>query len=178
MRIITGKFKGRILNAPKNNSVRPTSDKVKEAVFSMIREQIEGSVIIDLFSGTGSLGLEGLSGGAKKCYFCDNSKESLDLIKSNIDLCGVTGSSTLIYGSYRKALARIKEKADVIFLDPPYEKKLVTPCLELIKEFNALNRDGVIVCEHMASEALPDELSGFCKVNEKKYGTILVSLYG
>ena len=177
MRIIAGTMKGRKLNTFRGSDIRPTGDKVKEAIFSMIGDYLDESIVIDLFSGTGNLGLEALSRGAKMCYFGDNLPESVRLTKSNIDICKATGQSQVIAGSFEKVLSKIPEKADVIFLDPPYEKGLMKPCLETIQKLDILNENGIIVAEHGRNEILPDAVSGFNKIKERRYGTILVSLY-
>lgn len=177
MRIISGKMKGRKLISPKNDDVRPTADKVKEAVFSMIGEHLKDAVIFDLFAGSGCLGLEALSRGAKTCYYCDNSTGSIRLIKENIKICGADSQSEVFVGDFKKALSKAKEKADVIFLDPPYEAGLIVPCIEAISELDILNDSGLIVCEHGKKEALPDEIFGFYKYKEKKYGSVIVSIY-
>jgi len=170
-------MKGRKLNTFKGNDVRPTGDKVKEAIFSMIDAYLENSVVIDLFSGTGSLGLEAISRGASMCYFGDNRPESVRLTKSNIGICKAEAQSRVTAGSYEKTLSNIPEKADVILLDPPFEKGLMESCFEMIRKLDLLSEDGIIVAEHGAREILPDTVSDFQKIKERKYGTILVSLY-
>jgi len=177
MRIIAGNLKGRKLETLKGNDVRPTGDKVKEAIFSMIDEYLEESVVIDLFSGTGNLGLEALSRGSEMCYFGDNRPESIRVTKANIEACKVQENSKLIAGSFEKVLAKIPEKADVIFLDPPYEKGLMESCFEKIREFELLKDDGIIVAEHGIKEKLPETLAGFTKIKERRYGAVMVSLF-
>lgn len=178
MRIIAGEYKGRRITAPENDRVRPTTGKVKEAVFSMLMNDIYDAVVVDLFAGTGNLGLEALSRGARKCYFGDNSRESLKLINENISHCGAEERSVVIPGTYERVLDRIREKADIFLLDPPYRDGLLTDAIERIAELDLLADDGVIVAEHHSDEKLPDTLSGFTKLKEKRYGTILVNIYG
>ena len=178
LRIIAGDYKGRKLETPLDNRIRPTTDKVKEAIFSIIMASLDDAVCLDLFSGTGNLGLEALSRGASKCYFSDNSRASIKLIGQNIDKCNATEYSVVLAGDYTKNLARINEKLDIIFLDPPYEDGLYDNCFKLIDEYDLLNEDGIIVAEHNSSEEMPDELYGFTKVKERKYGTIIISIYG
>lgn len=177
MRIISGDLKGRRLNTPRDNNIRPTTDKVKEAIFNMVMPHIEDAVVIDLFSGTGNLGLEAISRGAKHCTFGDKARESLQLTKENIKHCQVENQTTLISGDFERVLERITEKADIIFLDPPYKAGLVESCLEKIGELNLLDEDGVIVIEHGKREIFPDNIGIFEKIKEKRYGTILVSLF-
>lgn len=177
MRIIAGKLKGRRLNTPKDNKIRPTTDKVKEAIFSMLMPHLEEATVIDLFAGTGNLGLEAISRGARHCYFCDKARESLQLIKENIGYCQVENQSTIISGDYERNLERIHEKADIIFLDPPYKAGLLENCLHKIGELDLLTEEGVLLVERGFREILPEEIGVFTKIKEKRYGTILVSLF-
>ena len=178
MRIIAGDFKGRRLFTPKNSKIRPTTDKVKESIFSMIAPYLEDAIAVDLFSGTGNLGLESLSRGTKRCYFGDNSRESMELTKQNIAHCKQEDHSITIFGDYEYVLGKIQEKADIIFLDPPYKKGLMDSCFEFIAKNSLLSGDGVIVAEHGAEEILNDEIYGYLKIKEKIYGTIAISIYG
>ena len=177
MRIIAGKMKGRKLLTPINDDVRPTADMVKEAICSMIDGYLEGAVIVDLFAGSGNIGLEALSRGAKVCYFGDYSAESIKLIKSNIEICKAEDQSRVIAGNYEKVITKIPEKVDIIFLDPPYESGYIVPSLKRIHDFDLLKENGVIVCEHGASEALPDTVSAFCKIKEKRYGIVFITFF-
>ncbi|MBQ1690846.1 MAG: RsmD family RNA methyltransferase, partial [Firmicutes bacterium] len=122
MRIVAGEFKGRRIETPKGYDVRPTTEKVKEALFSMLSNLMEDSTCCDLFSGTGNLGLEAISRGAERCIFCDNSGESVRLIRKNIEYCRATDRAVLIPGGFEKCLKKMDEeglKADIFFLDPP-----------------------------------------------------------
>lgn len=181
MRIITGDFKGRRLEMPENNNIRPTTEKVKEAIFSIIAGNLEDAVCVDLFAGTGNLGLEALSRGAEKCYFGDNSRESLSLIKRNIEMCRAEEWAVVIPGDFEKVLARLGEKGekiDIFFLDPPYKKGLYERCFELIREYNLLADEGIIIAEHNVRDELSSELCGFEKIKERNYGTVAISIYG
>lgn len=143
----------------------------------MLMPYMEDAVVIDLFAGTGNLGLEAISRGAKHCYFGDNERESLLLTKENIEYCQVENQTTIISGEFERVLERISEKADVIFLDPPYKAGLLERCLKKIEESSILSEDGVIVIEHGKREILEDRIGAFTKIKEKRYGTILVSLF-
>ena len=179
MRIISGKLKGRRLNTPSDQRIRPTTDKVKEVIFSMITGWIDDeSVCIDLFSGTGNLGLEAISRGAKTVYFCDNHRESYNLTKSNVRHCGVEDQSVLMMGDYKVSLEKIPQKADVIFVDPPYHEMLVPKVVSRIVECDRLQPGGIVVAEHLEDDILPQELCGLEMIKERKYGTILVTVYG
>ena len=178
MRIITGEYRGRKLEAPKGRDVRPTSDKVKEAIFSILLANVPGAVCVDLFAGTGGLGLEALSRGASRCYFGDKSRESIAIIKRNVLHCGAQDRSIILPGEYQKVLASLREPADLFFLDPPYRAGLMLDCISRISELGLLREDGLIVAEHGKDEELPLEIAGFEKQKERKYGTIRISIYG
>ncbi len=178
MRIIAGDLKGRRLATPRDERVRPTSDKVKEAIFSMIAGTYYDEVVIDLFAGTGNLGIEAISRGAKHCYFGDKSKESLLLIKENINTCKVQDKSTIIAGDYEMVLKRISQKAQIVFLDPPYKDGLMISCIELINDLDLLTEEGYIIAEHSLEEKLPEKIGKYDLIKEKRYGKIAVSIYG
>ena len=159
MRIITGEYRGRRLETPYGNDVRPTGDKVRESVFNLLMYDIDGAVFCDLFAGTGAIGLEALSRGAEKAYFCDAER-------SRVFAC-----------DYLSALRRIKEKVDIFYIDPPYNSGFYVPALEEIDSLDLLSEKGIIVAEHRADESLPD-LSGRLKAfKEKKYGHTKLTLY-
>jgi len=177
MRIIAGEYKGRRLTPPADRSVRPTTDKVKEALFSILADRIWGSRVLDLFSGTGNLGIEALSRGAELCVFGDHSRESLKLIRSNIAHCKAEDGARIAAGDYKKTLMNLGEEFDVILLDPPYGKGYLEECFSLIREYGVLAEDGIIVAEHRKEEELPEEFFGFRKIKERRYGVILLSIY-
>lgn len=177
MRIISGQYRGRKLESPIGREVRPTTDKVKEAIFNLLMMDVPDSVCVDLFAGSGSLGLEALSRGASKCYFCDNSRDSIKLIRENINKCGAMENSVILAGDFSKALARIDEKIDIFLLDPPYREGLYINCLSEIDNADMLSRDGVIIAEHGSKNQLPDEVGNLEKIRVKKYGTMSVSIY-
>ncbi|WP_324824006.1 16S rRNA (guanine(966)-N(2))-methyltransferase RsmD [Sinanaerobacter sp. ZZT-01] len=178
MRIISGRLKGRRLYTPLNRQIRPTSDKVKEAIFSMIAGYIgEGIIAADVFSGTGNLGLEAISRGAELVYFGDRSRESLALTRQNISYCKVEEQSVVLPGDYKQVLDRISNKIDVFFLDPPYQDGVLVDCMQTIFDLDLLERDGVIVAEHDSKEKLPDSLAGFRILKQKEYGNIAITIY-
>lgn len=177
MRIITGEYRGRKLEAPAGSDVRPTSDKVKESIFNMLMYDVYGSVCIDLFAGTGNLGLEALSRGAKMCWFCDNSRESIKYIKENIEKCGAQDKSKVVTGDYMKCLERVKEPVDLIFIDPPYGSDLYEKALENIDSLDLLADEGIIIAEHDKYVDLPETVGNLKVFKEKKYGRIRVTMY-
>lgn len=177
MRIITGAYRGRRLETPRGFSVRPTSEKVKEAIFSMISAEINEAIVLDLFAGTGNLGLEALSRGAKHCYFIDNERESVRLLKSNISYCKADNESTVFVGDFKYAMSRIKDPIDLAFLDPPYEGKILDEALFKVSEEGFMSPDGIVVTEHGPKKSMPDTIGALEKIKEKKYGQVHVTIY-
>ncbi len=178
MRVIAGKYKRRKLSSPLGNNIRPTTDKVKEALFSMLANEIQGSRFLDLFTGTGGIGIEALSRGAEECVFCDVSRESLKLLKDNISHCGIEEGVKICAGDYRKNLMSLDEKFNIIFLDPPYGAGMLDECFRLIDEYGLLDEKGLIIAEHRKEEELPDDMYGFKKLKERKYGIVKLTIYG
>ena len=178
MRIIAGSLKGRKLRTPKNSDVRPTTDKVREAVFSMLLPYMyDGFVAVDLFSGSGAMGLEAVSRGAGRVYFSDSSRESLALTRENAAICGVSDKAVLLSGDFRTNVRRIREQADVIFLDPPYAEGYILPALDAILDSGLLAEGGVCVCEHAQRDSLPESYRELRLVRDRRYGAIGVSIY-
>jgi 16S rRNA (guanine966-N2)-methyltransferase len=177
MRIIAGAYKGRKLNPPADLSVRPTPDRVKEALFSILGSFVEDAVVVDLFAGSGNLGLEALSRGARKCYFGDRSRESIRLIHENVTHCKANMISNIILGDYRNVLSQIKEKVDIVFLDPPYREHLWEDVISILYEKELMNPEGLVVLEHPREIKLPQEIFHFRKIKEGRYGTVVLSIY-
>lgn len=177
MRIITGEYRGRKLETPMGNHVRPTSDKVKESIFNLLMNDIWDAVCVDLFAGTGGLGLEALSRGARKCYFCDNSRDSISLIKKNIAKCNAQNKSIVLPGDFTRALTGLKEQADIFILDPPYKEGLYEKCLSIIDTLDLLTDEGIIIAEHGARDDVPGAVGNLVKIKDKRYGTIMISIY-
>ena len=174
MRVISGKYKGKKLIGFDIDGTRPTMDRVKESLFGIIQDYIKGSAILDLFAGSGSLGIEALSNGADSCYFFDNNIELVNIIKKNtIDMNGVH----IMKSDYKNSLEMLKNsniKFDIIFLDPPYKLNLINDCLERIYNNNLLNKDGIIVCEYENENINTDK---FDLIKEKKYGSKNIKIY-
>ncbi len=177
MRIITGEYRGRKLETPIGNHVRPTSDKVKESIFNLLMNDIWDAVCVDLFAGTGGLGLEALSRGARKCYFCDNSRDSIGLIKKNIAKCNAQSKSVVLPGDFTRALSGLTEQADIFILDPPYKDGPYEKCLGLIDTLDLLTDEGIIIAEHGFRDELPEITGNLKRIKEKRYGTIKLSIY-
>ncbi len=148
MRIISGTARGTNLYTLEGNDTRPTLDRVKESLFSIIQLQILDSNVLDLFAGSGALGLESLSRGAKHAVFCDNSYKASEILKKNIEKTHLKDKSTIITKDYLKALEELKNyKFDIIFLDPPYKFNLIGKAVEKILELNILNENGIMIVE-------------------------------
>lgn len=180
MRVISGKVRGLKLNSPKNEDVRPTTDRVKESLFNIINQYVIDSKVLDLFAGTGSLGIECLSRGAKECVFVDLSKESINIVKSNIKKARVENESIVINADFKEAINKLKgqnSRFDIIFMDPPYYKDLFIESLEKIDEADLLDEDGIIVIEHDSKDEFPENISRLEKTKSKKYGNTTLTFY-
>ncbi len=175
MRIISGIARGRRLEAPEGTeTVRPTTDKVKEAIFSSIQFDIEGRRILDLFAGSGQLGLEALSRGAASAVFVDKEYSSCELIKRNVKHCGFESEAKVYKADFSAFLMGCAESFDIAFLDPPYSAGLLEEALSAISE--KINDGGIIVCEYPLGGVSPKAPEGFSE-KQKKYGKTLVSFF-
>lgn len=177
MRVITGSARGRKLLTLEGEEVRPTAERVKEAVFSIIQFEIEGRRVLDLFGGSGQLGIEALSRGAEKAVFVDASSEAVDIIRKNLNKCGFESQSVVLNTdafSYLASGAR-GDVFDIVFLDPPYSKGLPQKALPEVEKH--MSAGGVILCETPADEELPEEVGNFCIAKTYKYGKIKITLY-
>ncbi len=178
MRIIAGSLRGRNLVSPKGNDVRPTTDKVREAVFDILYQYTDtGYVAFDVFAGSGGMGIEAISRGASKVYFSDISRESMSVVRQNVEICGVGDRAVFMIGDYLRNIARVKEKVDVFFLDPPYANGYILPALEAIDNAGNIDEDGIVVCEHNFRDKLPENVSGFTRIKSRKYGAIGLTFY-
>lgn len=182
MRIIAGEFRGRRLVSPRGRSIRPTADRVREAIFNIISMHLAGAKVLDLYAGTGALGLEALSRGAARAVFVDQSAAAVRLIHENIRLCRAQGRARVIHQPISQALKILAagrgepEWFDVVFLDPPYGKGLVQAVLIELTELRIVAPDCLAIAEHHDSESLPMTGGGWMKFRERKYGDTVVSL--
>ncbi len=172
MRIIAGKHRGRVLAAFRGNAVRPTPDRVKESLFQILSDRLRGARVLDLFAGSGALGLEALSRGAKEAVFCDVSEESLDLVRRNLRLLGESG--TVLRLDFAACLQSVSPAFDVIFCDPPYRENYAERVLTLAAERNLLAPRGVVVYESEREEEAP---AGWRAADRRKYGRTRVVLF-
>ena len=159
MRVITGTARGMALTTLDGEATRPTLAKVKEALFSAIQFDIEGRRVLDLFAGSGQLGIEALSRGALKCVFTDQSQNAIEVIKRNVQKTGFLKESVVCRTDYASFLRGTKETFDIAFLDPPYGNGLLIKAMALLPE--VMSEYGIVVCEHPSDEHLPDSFGGF-----------------
>lgn len=158
MRVISGTARGLKLKAPEGTNTRPTTDRIKESLFNIIAPYIQETVFLDLFSGSGAIGIEALSRGAKKGIFIDSSKESYEIIKQNISSARFLEKSEVYNIDCLSAIDKLADKKmcfDIIFMDPPYSKDFVQPILSKIKLKNLLKEDGIIICEQHIDDEIP-----------------------
>lgn len=174
MRVITGKARGRRLREPKGMDIRPTTDMVKEAVFNILQFELEGARVLDLFAGTGQLGIEALSRGAAEAVFVDGSSAAVKIVRENLKLCGF--EARVLQGDaigYLPSLGRF----DVVFLDPPYDSGLLEKALEVIENVDLLSDGGIIVCESRREKALPEAVAPYRKDLSRRYGKVCLTVY-
>lgn len=175
MRVITGSARGKKLKTLEGNDVRPTSDKVKEAIFSIIQFDVPGASVLDLFAGSGQLGIEALSRGASHCVFVDKSASSIAVVKENVNSTGFMKSSRILNMDSIDYLKTAKSGLDIALLDPPYRMGLLEKALPLLCP--KMNDGGIVVCEHETGLLLPDEVEEFKLMKIYKYGNISVTTY-
>lgn len=175
MRIITGLARGRRLKEPEGMEIRPTTDMVKESLFNIIQYDIEGRKALDLFAGTGQLGIEALSRGAASVTFIDESQAAIKLIKENLKRSGLEGAKVLQADALTFLAA--SEKFDLIFLDPPYNTTMLEKSLSKIFQFDKLNEHGIIVCESKSAKDMPEAVLPYQKLREYRYGSVKITLY-
>ena len=176
MRVITGTARGRRLKELVGMETRPTTDKVKEGLFSVIQFDIEGRRVLDLFAGTGQLGIEALSRGARECVFVDQRRDAVALVKENLELCRLSDKAKVHLGD---GLAYLKsgEKFDLIFLDPPYASGLLEKALADITAFDICREHGIIVAESAEDTVLPPVEAPYRLYREYHYGKIKLTVY-
>ncbi len=175
MRVITGIARGKNLKTLEGNDVRPTSQKVKEAVFSAIQFDIEGRRVLDLFAGSGQLGIEALSRGAESAVFVDNSAASVKIVKQNIESVGFEEKSRVYTADYASFAAMSRDTFDIAFLDPPYGNGILVPALKAVLPL--MSDYGIIVCEYPPEVEIPESLGGFGITKTYRYGKINISVY-
>ena len=174
MRVISGSVRGRRLKTPENYDIRPTTDNVKESLFNIIQFDIEGRRVLDLFAGTGQLGIECLSRGADSVVFIDQSREAVKIIKENLKACGLSAPVLQQEAlSYLRGCGRF----DLIFVDPPYDSQLYESVLNVINSVDILSDGGIIVCESRRETPMPELAAPYQKRRESRYGKVKLTLY-
>ena len=174
MRVITGTARGRRLKTPDNDAIRPTTDNVKESLFNILQFDIEGRQVLDLFAGTGQLGIECLSRGAAGVTFVDRDRDAVRLIRENLKSCSLT--APVLQEDALHFLDRGK-RFDLIFVDPPYDSDLYEPVLEKINSVDILSDGGIIICEARRERDLPEMPAPYHKSREYRYGKVKLCLY-
>ena len=178
MRIISGTSRGRKLSTMRGRALRPTSDRVKESIFNILGGEIEGKVILDLFAGTGNLGIEALSRGARRAIFVEKGKDALKVVQRNLLQCGFLEQSEIIPGEVNQAIGFLQERGesfDLILMDPPYEKGWVQKTLDRLIS-NPIHHEGsIMVIEHSRRESLPEKIEGLHIIRHRKIGDTVVS---
>ena len=179
VRVISGSARGLKLNTPGDDRVRPTTDRVKESMFNIVQDWVYDSQVLDLFAGSGALGIEALSRGASQAVFCDNSLDSIKIIKSNIEKARVADRSQIVSGDFKRCLRDMEAKNksfDMIFVDPPYYEGLFEEVLDTIRSCKILKKDGIVIVEHDAKRPI-GQVEGLEVYKEKKYGITMLTFY-
>ncbi|HSB07659.1 MAG TPA: 16S rRNA (guanine(966)-N(2))-methyltransferase RsmD [Thermodesulfobacteriota bacterium] len=179
MRIISGTSGGRRLITPKKDILRPTSDRVKESLFNILGREVEGTVVLDLFAGTGNLGIEALSRGARKAVFVEKSRDALKLIQRNLSICQMEHRSEVLLKEVDQAIPILRRQGacfDLILMDPPYEKGLIEKTLKRLETETIYHDDSILVIEHHRREPLPARSGGWNLIRQRRMGDTLISI--
>ena len=179
MRVISGYLKGRNIKGHDIVGTRPTMSRVKESVFASIQDYTKDSIVLDLFAGSGSLGIEAISNYSKYCYFIDNNKIAINTIKDNINTLNINDKTKVINTDYKKALSIFKDnntKFDLIFIDPPYNYKNINDIIDTITNYNILNKNGLLILEFKYDNISINE-NIYTLHKFKKYGDKFISIY-
>ena len=177
MRVITGKARGVVLKTPDGMATRPTADRVKEAMFNIIQFEIPAARVLDLFGGTGQLGIEALSREAKSAVFVDEREDACKLIRENLKRTKLEQQGKVVRSDYMAYLKSCREKFDIILLDPPYAEVFLENSLKMITEIDILQSGGIIVTERPLGKELPWDFPGYDRSRDYKYGKTLITIY-
>lgn len=178
LKIVSGSAKGRKLKGPKKKGIRPAAARVRKSIFDILGN-LKGKSVLDLFAGTGSMGIEALSRGAESVTFVDSNTQAISLLFHNLKQTGFLEKSHILKRTAEKTIEWLNKKGetfDLIFLDPPYDEGHIQTCMKKLNHFDLLNSNGLLLCEHSPRE-LPTFLGGLEKVDERKYGQTLVSFF-
>ena len=177
MRVISGIARGTKLDSRESISTRPTLDRIKENMFNLIQDKVRDSVVLDLFAGSGQLGIEALSRGADRAYFCDIDREDIVFLNKNIAKTRLTEKSIVLNEDFKKVLNTVNTKFDLIFIDPPYKSNFVEESINLIYEKSILNDDGLIIIETDETQKIQELLNSKSYINilkTKNYGRVSI----
>lgn len=177
MRVITGSARGRKLQAPEGFVTRPTSDRVKEAIFSIVQFELEGRRVLDLFAGSGQMGIEALSRGAVTATFVERNPEAVKIIKANLAHTRLEDRGMACAMDVTNYLKRCRNRFDVIFIDPPYRENLLETTVKQLSEIDILSEGGIIVCERPSDMTLNAAYGAFTKTKDYRYGKTGVTVY-
>ncbi len=177
MRVISGSARGRRLKELQGMETRPTTDRVKEALFNIVQFEVPGREVLDLFAGTGQLGIEALSRGAAHCTFVDQRRDAVALVRENLKLTGLSGQAKVVQGDSISYLTTCREKFHVIFLDPPYQSGLLEKAMETISAFDILREHGIMVCESPLDQVLPQVSGPYERGKDYRYGKIKLTVF-
>ena len=178
MRVITGTARGKRLRELPGLDTRPTTDRVKEGLFNIIQFDIEGRRVLDLFAGTGQLGIEALSRGACRCDFVDQALAAVKVVRENLRSCGLERQAAVYQRDFLDFLKGTQEKYDLVFLDPPYASGDLERALEYIAEIDIVSRNGIIICESRPDKELPNPESPYFLKKAYRYGKVKLTVYG
>ena len=180
MRITAGELKNRKIKSREGRETRPTLERIKEAIFSIIGDKVEKAVFLDLYSGTGNIAIEALSRGAARAVMIEQDKDALRIIIENLNNLGLDRRARAYKNDVFRALeilGRTNEKFDIIFLDPPYKENITTDTIKKLSEIGLLEKDGIIISEHSVYEKLDNRIDNFVKYDERDYNKKIVSFY-
>lgn len=181
MRIISGTSRGKKLCQIRGQKIRPTSDRLRESIFNILAARLQGSCVLDLFAGTGAMGIEALSRGAKSAVFIDKLQDAISAVQMNLNACKLMPEASVKKWDIIKNLDCLctgrYPKFDLVFIDPPYKKEMVEPALANLFATKSLKQNALIIVEHSIDETLPDNLPGFLKIDRRKYGKTLVTFF-
>lgn len=177
MRVITGKARGVVLKTPDGMATRPTADRVKEALFNIIQFEIPAAKVLDLFGGTGQLGIEALSRDAKSAVFVDEREDACRLMRENLKRTKMENQARVVRSDYMAFLKTCREKFNIILLDPPYAEVFLENALKMITEIDILETGGIIVAERPLGKDLPWNFPGYIRSRDYKYGKTLITVY-
>jgi 16S rRNA (guanine966-N2)-methyltransferase len=179
MRVITGKFKGRRLQGPGGLDVRPTGDQLKESLFDILGDRVRDSAFLDVFAGTGAIGIEALSRGAREAIFVETDNRCCKLIRHNLELCSASGGRIIAREAFSalRALARSGFRPPLVFLDPPYDFEPYADLLDILFSMGLADERCLVVIEHSRRTSLPDSGPGYCRVRQVRQGDKALSFY-